>query len=255
MQLNYKQFGNGFPVIILHGLFGCLDNWQTIAKKLASQFSVYIIDQRNHGRSPHTHDFNYQLMSHDLFEFFQQQKIGKAHLIGHSMGGKTAMQFALAHADKVAKLIVVDVAPVKYEDRHSEVFNALFAVPLLQITARNQAEKILRTHLKEDEATIQFLMKALTRTENTTGFEWKFNLQALHTHYTAISGAISSPNVFTGKTLFIKGEKSSYINPENFHIINALFPNNELTEISNAGHWVHAENQKDFLLELERFLA
>lgn len=255
MQLNYKQFGKGFPLVILHGLFGSLDNWQTIAKKLASHFSVYIIDQRNHGRSPRSEDFNYRLMSADLFEFFQEQKIGHAHLLGHSMGGKTAMQFALEHKEKVEKLIVVDVAPVKYGDRHSHVFNALFAVPISQIKERSEAEQILRAELKDDEATIQFLLKALTRNEDATGFNWKFNLQALYNHYAEISDTISSTEIFKGKTLFIKGKKSSYINAENFEVINTLFPNNELTEISNAGHWVHAENQKDFIQEVERFLA
>ncbi|MES2621163.1 MAG: alpha/beta fold hydrolase, partial [Bacteroidota bacterium] len=118
MNLNYKVFGEGFPVVILHGLLGSLDNWQTIAKKIAERFQVFIVDQRNHGRSPHSNEFSYELLSSDLLVFFDQHHIPKAHLIGHSMGGKTAMKFALDHSDKVEKLIVVDVAPVGYEDQH-----------------------------------------------------------------------------------------------------------------------------------------
>jgi pimeloyl-ACP methyl ester carboxylesterase len=123
--LNYKSFGSGFPVIILHGLFGSLDNWQTIAKKLSEKFQVFIVDQRNHGKSPHSNEFSYELMTKDLLQFMQEHGIAKTHLIGHSMGGKTAMQFVLNHPDRVEKLIVADIAPTEYEDRHSNVFDAL----------------------------------------------------------------------------------------------------------------------------------
>ena len=180
MQLNFKTFGQGFPLIILHGLFGSLDNWQTIAKKLADKLQVYIIDQRNHGKSPHSNEFNYELLSNDLLEFFEQQKIHKAHIIGHSMGGKTAMQFALEHSEKVEKLIVVDVAPVAYEDRHSNVFAALFAADVKSATTREEVENILRQKLDNDEATVQFLLKGLSRDELGKHFEWKFNVESLH---------------------------------------------------------------------------
>lgn len=255
MQLNFKTFGQGFPVIILHGLFGSLDNWQTIAKKLAEKFQVYIIDQRNHGKSPHTDEFNYELLSNDLLEFFQQNEIDKAHLIGHSMGGKAVMQFALEHSEKVEKLIVVDVAPVAYEDRHSDVFNALFAADVKTASTREEVEKLLRKKLDNDETTVQFLMKGLSRDESGKHFEWKFNLDSLYKHYPEISGAVGSSTPFTGKTLFIKGEKSPYINSENYTAINGLFPDNELAEIKGAGHWVHAEKPHEFIEEVLRFLS
>ena len=131
MNLNFKEFGTGFPIIILHGLLGSLDNWQTIAKRLAelpgSPFKTYIIDQRNHGKSPHSDEFSYDLLASDIFDFYEQHNIGKAHIIGHSMGGKAAMKFALGHGDRVEKLIVVDISPSVADDHHSDIFEALKA--------------------------------------------------------------------------------------------------------------------------------
>jgi len=255
MQLNYKQFGEGFPVIILHGLLGSLDNWQTIAKKLSEKFHVYTIDQRNHGKSPHTGDFNYELLSKDLAEFFEHYQIVKAHLIGHSMGGKTVMKFALDNPGKVERLIVVDVAPVAYADRHSNVFSALFAADIKTATQREEIEKVLRSKLDNDETTVQFLLKGLNRDKTGEHFEWKFNLDSLHQHYAEISDAVTSATPFAGKTLFIKGQKSSYINAENYVAIQRLFPNNELVEMKDAGHWVHAEKPTEFTEEVVKFLS
>ena len=255
MQLNFKTFGQGFPLMILHGLLGSLDNWQTIAKKLAEKFQVYILDQRNHGKSPHSAEFNYDLLSHDLLDFFQQQQIEKAHIIGHSMGGKTAMKFALEHTDKVEKLVIVDIAPVAYGDRHSDVFSALFAADIHTATSREEIEKVLRTKLNNDETTVQFLLKGLNRDKTGEHFEWKFNLDSLYKHYAEISDGVFSSAPFAGKTLFIKGQKSSYINAENYSTIQELFPNNELVEIKDAGHWVHAEKPHQFTDEVVRFLS
>jgi pimeloyl-ACP methyl ester carboxylesterase len=257
VRLNFKKFGEGFPVIILHGLLGSLDNWQTIAKKLAEKtFTVYIIDQRNHGKSPHSDEFDYSILSADLAEFYEQEQIKKAHLIGHSMGGKVAMEFALEHPGKVEKLVVADVAPVAYDDRHSDVFAALFAADAAHAGSREQVENVLRQKLDNDETTVQFLLKGLTRTEApATGFEWKFDLEALHKNYSKIAAGVSAEKPFTGKTLFIKGEKSSYINSENYSSIDKLFPNNELAEIKDAGHWVHAEKPAEFLQVVEGFFV
>jgi len=255
MELNFKKFGEGFPVIILHGLLGSLDNWQTIAKKLSEKFQVYIIDQRNHGKSPHSGDFNYELLSKDLADFFEQHQIGKAHLIGHSMGGKTVMKFALDNPRKVERMIVVDVAPVAYADRHSDVFSALFAADIKSATKREEIEQVLRNKLDNDETTVQFLLKGLNRDKTGEHFEWKFNLDSLHKHYAEISDAVTSPTPFEGRSLFIKGQKSSYVNAENYASIQHLFPNNELVEIKDAGHWVHAETPQEFTEEVIRFLS
>ncbi len=257
MQLNFKIYGEGFPVVILHGLLGSLDNWQTMAKKLSEQgFAVYAIDQRNHGRSPQSLAFSYQLMVSDLKEFFIQQKISKAHIIGHSMGGKTAMQFALQNSDMVAKLIVVDIMPSAYNDKHSDVFKALFKADAGYAKSRQQIEAVLRNELQNDESVVQFLMKGLTRGEigSSDTFVWRFNLPVLHSNYSEISKEINGGKAFMGDTLFIKGEKSNYINADNFSVANEWFPNNQLTEIKNAGHWVHAEQPTEFLKSVTDFL-
>ena len=253
MNLNFKSLGSGFPLIILHGLLGSLDNWQSIAKHFSAHFQVFIIDQRNHGRSPHSKEFSYELLVNDLLEFMEQQNILQAHFIGHSMGGKVVMKLALEHPDKVARLIVVDVAPVEYEDRHSQVFKALFAVDLKTIETRQQAEAILRTHLGDDESTVQFLMKGLYRDDDNK-FQWRFNVDALYEAYDEISSGISSGKPFEGETLFIKGEKSEYINAANFSDIIDLFPNNQLAEIPGSGHWVHADSPNEFIAAVDRFL-
>ena len=254
MQLNFKTFGEGFPLIILHGLMGSLDNWQSIAKKLAEHFKVYIIDQRNHGRSQHSTEMSYAILSADLLDFMHQQQIERAHLIGHSMGGKTVMQFALLHPEMVSKLVVVDITPAAIEDKHSAVFQALFKVDLATITDRRQAEEILRKGLDGDETTVQFLMKSLTRTDDGAGFTWRFNLPVLYQHYPEISAAIESSVPFMGHSLFIKGAKSGYITATTYEKVIDLFPNNELLEIADAGHWVHAEKPVEFTDGVLKFL-
>lgn len=255
VTLNYKEFGSGFPLIILHGLFGSLDNWQTIAKKLAEQFHVFIVDQRNHGKSPHTAEFSYDLLVDDLAEFMQQHGITKAHLLGHSMGGKTVMAFALKHPELVEKLIVVDIAPTAYGDQHSNVFNAIFAADAGNKATREEVQETLRQKLDNDETTVQFLMKGLTRKEDGNGFTWKFNVQSLFDNYTTVSGDVVPGKPFMGKALFIKGGRSNYINAGNYGEIEALFPKNELTEIKDAGHWVHAEKAAEFTEAVSIFLS
>jgi esterase len=255
VTLNYKDFGSGFPLIILHGLFGSLDNWQTIAKKLAEHFHVFIVDQRNHGKSPHTAEFDYDLLVDDLAQFMQQHGITKAHLLGHSMGGKTVMAFALKRPELVEKLIVADIAPTAYGDKHSNVFNAIFATDAGNKTTREEVQEILRQKLDNDETTVQFLMKGLTRNEDGKGFAWKFNVQSLHNNYEEVSGQVLGGKPFAGKTLFIKGSRSNYINAGNYGEIEALFPKNELTEIKDAGHWVHAEKPAEFTQTVLNFLS
>ena len=255
MHLNFKTFGEGFPLIILHGLLGSLDNWQSIAKKLTLvPYKVYIIDQRNHGKSPHSDEFSYEILANDLFEFYQQQNISKAHIIGHSLGGKVAMKFALQHPDKVEKLVVVDIAASKYPDEDNAIFSALSAADVHHAISREEVEKVLRSKLGNDETTIQFLLKGLNRDEAGKHFEWKFNLESLWKNYPNVGASIESAKPFEGPVLFIKGQKSNYINPANYQQIMELFPNNVLTEIEGASHWVHADKPNEFLEAVTKFL-
>lgn len=238
MELNYKQFGQGEPIIILHGLFGMLDNWQTIARKLGEQYTVFIIDQRNHGKSPHHSEFDYPTMAEDLKCFMEQNWIYRAHLIGHSMGGKTVMQFALEYPDMVDKLIVVDIAPKKYKGGHQTIFEALFALDLDNLKGRKDAENLLEQRI--DEAGVrQFLLKNLTR-KKEGGYAWKMNLPAIFEHYEDILDSIEGESIEVD-TLFIKGAKSKYIQEEDKDIIFDLFPNSDIKTVERAGHWVHAE--------------
>jgi esterase len=255
MQLNFKVFGDGYPLIILHGLLGSLDNWQTIAKRLSDKFQVFILDQRNHGKSPHSDEFSYEILSNDLFDFLQQHQISKAHIIGHSMGGKTAMQFALDHSERVDKLVVVDIAPVTYDDENNPVFKALFGADVKHAASREEIEMVLQKSLK-DEATVQFLMKGLQRAVNgQSAFQWRFNVESLYENFSLISSAINSSKVFSGEVLFIKGGESPYINPDNYSAIEKLFPKHQITEIKGAGHWVHADKPAEFIAEVTRFLS
>lgn len=239
MRLHYKSFGQGDPIVILHGLFGTLDNWQTIAKQLAEQYTVYIVDQRNHGRSPHLDEMNYHLMAEDLKTFMESQWMYKAHIVGHSMGGKTAMQFALEYPEMVDTLVVIDIAPKTYVDGHSSIFEALMSIDLNRLESRNQAEDELRKRIP-DYGVRQFLLKNLTRSKSG-GFIWKMNLPVLHKHYSDILQATTGDMAFEGRTLFIRGSRSDYILPEDEPNILSLFPNARIETVRNAGHWVHAE--------------
>ena len=245
MELNYKQFGQGDPVIILHGLFGTLDNWQTIAKALAAHFTVFIVDQRNHGRSPHTDTHGYPEMAQDLAHFMESHWIYKTHIIGHSMGGKTAMSFALEHADLLDKLVVVDIGPKAYKGGHRTIFEALLALEPSQVKSRQEADEHLAKWIPE-YSTRQFLLKNLSR-QPEGGYRWKMNLPVIHQHYADILSAIEADEPYSGESLFIRGGKSDYIAPEGQPEIQALFPGAALQTVADAGHWIHADQPKELL--------
>ncbi|MFK7978367.1 MAG: alpha/beta fold hydrolase [Saprospiraceae bacterium] len=253
MELNYKSFGEGYPIIILHGLFGTLDNWQTIAKKLAENYLVYIVDQRNHGRSPHDTRFDYEAMADDLQVFMESQWIYEAHIIGHSMGGKTAMQFALNYPDLVNQLIVVDIAPKAYEGGHQAIFEALFSLDLSSIKNRKQADAALLAQIP-DFGVRQFLLKNLTN-DKKGGYKWKMNLPVIYENYQQILATIKSEDIFDNPTLFIRGGQSNYIVAEDLKQIKSLFPTAALTTVAGANHWVHAAAPKELLALVTNFLS
>ena len=252
MELNYKEFGQGDPIIILHGLFGTSDNWQTIAKKLAKDYLVYIIDQRNHGRSPHDDEFNYKVMAEDLKRFMESHWMYSARIIGHSMGGKTAMQFATDYPDMVEKLVIVDIANESYEGGHEIIFNALLGLDLDTIESRRQADAILQTQIK-DFGVRQFLLKNLTRGKDGK-YIWKMNLPVIHQNYKVILSKIKEDEIYENATLFVKGGLSKYITRANFETTKLFFPNAKIKTIDKVGHWVHAEAPKEFLEIIIKFL-
>jgi pimeloyl-ACP methyl ester carboxylesterase len=252
MKLHYKKIGTGRPLIILHGLFGSLDNWMTLAKKWSKDFEVYLVDQRNHGQSPHSTEFSYPLMAEDLRELMDQLKLEHAILLGHSMGGKTVMEFSMKYPDRVERLIVVDIAPVSYTVHHYAVIDALKNVPLSEISSRKEAERYLTKYIS-DFGTRQFLLKNLYW-EDKGKLAWRFNLEVLANEIIPISEYAVVEGEFGKEIVFIAGAKSNYILPEYAVKIKAKFPNYKLESIAGAGHWVHAEKMNEFSEIVMNFL-
>ncbi|PHI20522.1 alpha/beta hydrolase [Lewinellaceae bacterium SD302] len=238
MNLNFKTYGQGPPLVILHGLFGTLDNWQTLAKRWADNYTVYLVDQRNHGRSPHLDEMSYPLLAEDLAKFLDKEWIHECHLLGHSMGGKTAMQFALDYPDQVSKLIVVDMAPKIYPAGHDEIFDALRSLKLEELENRRDAATHLNKRIPQP-AVVQFLLKNLSR-DPGSGFRWKMNLEVLYRDYKNILANVTGP-AFPGEALFVRGGKSHYVTVEDLPLIRELFPSAQLATVAEAGHWVHAQ--------------
>jgi len=254
VELNYKSFGQGEPVIILHGLFGTLDNWQTIAKALADEYLVFIVDQRNHGRSPHVPGMSYSLLAEDLREFMESHWIYRAHIVGHSMGGKTAMQFALIYPDMVDRLAVIDIAPKAYAGGHEAIFDALLSLPLDEVESRQEAEAFLAARI-DDPGVLQFLLKNLSR--STEGhYAWKMNLPVLHQYYHKILDTVAGDAPYEESVLFLRGGRSQYIQlPQDEPAIRALFPEARIETVPGAGHWVHAEAPQAVVEHLKLFLG
>ncbi|MDX1478517.1 MAG: alpha/beta fold hydrolase [Saprospiraceae bacterium] len=252
VPLHYKTYGQGDPVIILHGLFGMLDNWMSLGKDLAEHHSVYLVDQRNHGKSPHTESHSYPDLAADLLHFCQQHWLHRTAVIGHSMGGKVAMQFALEHPDIVERLVVVDIAPVAYQARHTQVIAAMRSLDL-QTESRQALTDQLMEQLGE-ASTVLFISKNLTRNKEG-GFRWKMNLDTLVASYDGLSGAISSEHAYEGPTLFIRGEQSDYVTDADWQNIVSLFPNATLATVPGAGHWVHADQPEMVLKQIREFLG
>ena len=235
--------GSGPALVILHGLFGSWENWRVQAKQLSEYFTVYAMDIRNHGRSPHVDEIDYPLMAGDVLHTLQIHRVRRASLMGHSMGGKVAMRVALDSPEVVQKLIVVDIAPREYEPGHNEIFDALFALKIDVLRSRSEADEFIKPWV--DDASIRaFLLKNLARTPN--GFEWKMNLTALKKNYSRLIGGIDSDKPFRGPVLFIKGAKSDYIQRVDQEKILRLFPNAAAKIIDSAGHWPHAEKSHIF---------
>lgn len=246
MELNYKKYGNkGQCIIILHGLLGSLDNWQTIAKILSEQYQIYSIDQRNHGRSPHSDILNYDVLAEDLNNFIHQHQLENIVLLGHSMGGKVAMLYSLLYPEKVSKLIVVDITPRNYSGGHELILETMKTVDLKSITSRKTLEDFFMEQLKS-LSLVQFVTKNLGRNSDNT-FYWKCNLEAIVNNYKLLMSFPQIQNKFSGKTYFIKGELSDYIQKDDNNIIQQYFPNSKTFEIKNATHWVHADNTEDFI--------
>jgi esterase len=252
MKLHSQVIGSGVDLIVLHGLFGSHQNWQPVARRLSGRFRVHTVDLRNHGASPHHDEVNYPLMAEDLHGFMDQAGIASAHVLGHSLGGKVAMQFALLWPQRVGKLVVVDIAPRAYESVHDEVFAALRGLHLSRIRTRTEADAALAGSIPH-HATRRFLLTNLVPLPEG-GFRWRVNLEALSAQREQLTAAVTGMVPFEGPMLFVRGGCSDYVCDTDRVPIERLFPQARLETIEGAGHWVHVDALEAFLDQITSFL-
>jgi esterase len=260
MKLHYRKEGNGSPLVILHGLYGSSDNWLAISKKLSEKYTVYAIDLRNHGRSPHHQTHTYEAMKEDLFDFFIQHNIEKAVILGHSMGGKTAMLFAADYPEKIKKLIVVDIAPKDYlalenESQyhfHRAVLLAMMEIDFNHIKTRQEVEFMLSEKI-DNKSVIKFLLKNIASDKHTHTLKWRLNVEAL---YNNLEEIVEGGNykrfedripIISYPVIFIRGLQSPYIKEDDITTIKRIYPDANIVDIPDAGHWLHAEQPELFL--------
>jgi esterase len=252
MQLNYSEQGVGDPVFLLHGLFGSLSNLGNLARALAPNYRVISVDLRNHGDSPHQPEMSLLSMAQDIVELMDHLSIDSAYFVGHSLGGKVAMQLAMSEANRVKSLVIVDIAPVKYQDNNSIIINNLYDLSKVIIKDRKMADSFLS--LQGVELFVRaFLLKNLRR--NTAGnFELKININAIKANYENHLSAAPQGEIFTGPCLFLKGENSDYIDQQQLPIIQSIFPKSSVKTIEAVGHWLHAEKPELFNQLVSQFI-
>ncbi len=244
--------GTGTPLLILHGYFGMSDNWKTLGNQFSNDFEVHLIDQRNHGRSFHADEFNYEVLVQDLYSYINHYQLESVYLMGHSMGGKTAMLFAVTYPELVDKLIVVDISPRQYQPHHNAILAGLNSIDFSIDNTRTLVDKKL-SKLIPEFGVRQFLLKNVYWKEKGQ-LAYRFNLQSLTENNSEVGEALPPFTVFENETLFLKGDKSNYITQNEVSIIDAHFPKATIVEIKNAGHWLHAEKPTQFYKEVCEFL-
>jgi esterase len=255
MQLHYQSLGQGQPLVLLHGLFGSGDNWGTVAKHFSQHYQVISVDLRNHGKSPHSDSQSYADMADDLLELCDALGLDSIHLLGHSMGGKVALQFATQHPDRVKKLIVVDMAPRAYADAHTHLIDAMLAVDLSTLQSRSEVDKALSNKIPEAMVR-QFLLMNLVKSDTNqskANLAWRINLPAIKTNYPNLSAAVCEHVRYEKPCLFIRGEHSDYVQGHDIAEIKAMFTQAQFVDLP-TGHWVHAEQPKAFIAAVEEFL-
>lgn len=236
-MLHFRKTGEGSPVIVLHGLFGSLENLASLARAMSENHCVYSVDLPNHGRSAHVSQTSLQSMAYQLIEWMMQEKIPSAGWVGHSLGGKVAMEVALIRPDLVERLVVLDIAPVAYAPAHNEIFAGLRSLPLANLNSRTDADALLAEYVTEPGVR-SFLLKNLVKVDS--GFAWRMNLEELWRNYSQLLAA-NSQSVYAGPVLLIKGEKSDYLKPEYRTEVASRFPAASLKIVSGAGHWLHVD--------------
>lgn len=239
MKLHCERLGSGQPLVILHGLLGSGDNWQGLAKIWAQDFDILVPDLRNHGRSPHSEEASFSAMAADVFELIEAAGLSQVTVLGHSLGGKVAMQLAMDFPERVKSLIVVDIAPKAYPPAHKALLEALRAVDLSRFTTRGEVDAVLAGSIPEP-AIRQWLLKSLGR-DAAGVLSWKPNLPVLHKRLAELSGGFADMRQYLGPALFVAGGRSNYVQPEDTPLIKERFPQARREVIPEAGHWVHVD--------------
>lgn len=249
----HRQWGEGEPLVLIHGLFGSMENLGMIAQRLKSQYCVYTLDLPNHGRSQHTKDTSLLDMAEAIIDWMDALELKSAHFLGHSLGGKVSMELALHYPERVQGLIVADISPIQYPRRHDDIFAAFRDVELDKIKHRTDAYHAMEKHVN-DIPTRDFLLKNLVKKKDH--WQWRMNLELLERNYEAIiTGNSREFPSFNNHVLFIKGERSDYILPEHKKTILQLFPKASVKVIHNTEHWLHAEKPDIFTGIVKRFLS
>jgi esterase len=240
MNIFSNKTGEGSPVITLHGLYGSYENLGMLIRKLQTSFRVHAVDLRNHGRSPHSDTMNYKCMAKDITEYMDANNLLTADFIGHSMGGKVAMEIALNFPERVNKIVILDIAPVTYTHSTHVVLDSMLDVDLTIVNSRQDADLQLAKNISQ-KSIRQFLLKNLYRDSSTSKFKWRLNLEAIYKNFSKILAKPSGDCVFKNKALFLRGENSDYVTEKHYKLIKKLFSNSVIQTITEAGHWLHAE--------------
>jgi len=251
--LHSNILGEGEPIIIIHGFLGMSDNWKSMGAKYAEEgFQVHLLDLRNHGKSFHSNEFNYDLLAEDVKRYMTHHHLGSAIIMGHSMGGKTAMLFACRYPQLTTKLLVADIAPKYYPPHHQEIINGLNAIDIRNISSRNDADEQLSKYIG-NVGIRQFLLKNLYW-EKKGVLDFRFNLEVLSQKMEEIGENIGTTDTYKGPTLFLRGNRSEYITPDDLSAVKRHFPLATIETIDNAGHWLHAENPAQFFEKSIHFM-
>ena len=253
MKLHFHEAGTGEPLILLHGLLGSHHNMLPQAERFSEHFRVFALDHRNHGASPHTDEFDYDVMAADVMQFMYDQNISRARFIGHSMGGKAAMRLAQLHPHAVERLVVVDMSVHEYPPRYAAMLDAMLSLDLKTFQQRNEIDVALEP-VVASKTMRQFLLKNVGRDAYGTLY-WKPNLRAIRQNYDRIRGMLPAGKPNVGPALFVRGAKSDYVRATDLKLIRATFPRAELETIEDAGHWVHAEAPEKFNKLVGAFLT
>jgi pimeloyl-ACP methyl ester carboxylesterase len=251
MKLHYQESGSGLPLLIIHGLFGSADNWRSMAKYFSKFYRVISVDLRNHGRSPHSDEQNFDLMAKDLVELCDELRLEKVSVLGHSLGGKVTMRFAEMQPERIHKLVVVDISPRQYFSQHTPLMDAMMALDMSQLSSRKAVDSALASDVT-DPAVRQFLLMNLQSGEN--GFYWRINLPALKANYQALMAPVCEQAMLSMPSQFIYGGLSEYVTADDRALIEQHFTQPRFDVIDKAGHWVHAERPQQFKQLVEEFL-